>query len=767
MLRALLRLLLAVGGGAAATVLVALLEARTVWAGAEDAARAHIGGLALVVAELGVLFPMAMAIGGGVGVASLVLDPGEPTSPAKMLAALRRGSVLDRLRAASIAPVAVLVLFGWCLASAHAARATLSAGTPGQSGMATGAATIGAFAVVLAVGLALVPVVRRLLATAGGAVPGLLDPAVTAGLGLVLALVLLLVGVLTGDTGGDGGVLGIFGVLERPELDLRPAANALIVAAGAYLAPIAAMRSRPQAALGAAAAAGMSLALFVLCLGASRSLDTAAGVRRGLEKDAPLGKISLAVLRKATDRDHDGYSALFGGGDCNDRDRTINPGALDVPGNGIDEDCTGADTPAIVDVDDAAGRAASADAGDARPQRSFNVVLITVDTLRADSLGFAGYGKPVSPNLDALASKSTVFERAYSMASYTGKAVGPMLIGKYPSENNRSFSHFDTYFAANTFIAERLREAGFRTFAGMCHWYFRPSSGLNQGFDVWDTSAIPPGMSDNDTSVSSDRESDLALRLLSDPQNTALGDDKRFFAWFHYFDPHAQYVAHDGAPDFAAGEKGPGAATRALYDQEVWFTDKHIGRVLDFIASQPWGKDTAIIVTADHGEAFGEHAMAWHGREIWEPLVRVPLVVYVPGAAPRRVAEKRSHIDVAPTILELAGIPRPEGRELQGKSLLEDVHAPAGAELEERDVLVDMPKGPFNDVRRAVITGKSPGVKLIHFGGVYYNLFDLADDPGEKSDLSGDKEKLSSAIARLQAMRARLKEFEVKEDEKK
>ena len=134
MLRALFRLLLAIGGGAAASIVVALIEARSVWSGAEGAARAQLGGFALVVAELGVLFPMAMLIGGAVGVAALVLDPGEPTSPAQMLAALRRGSVVDRLRAASIAPVAVLVVFGWCLASAHAARATLSAGAPASTG---------------------------------------------------------------------------------------------------------------------------------------------------------------------------------------------------------------------------------------------------------------------------------------------------------------------------------------------------------------------------------------------------------------------------------------------------------------------------------------------------------------------------------------------------------------------------------------------------------------------------------------------------------
>src|SRR5690606_32160258 len=123
-------------------------------------------------------------------------------------------------------------------------------------------------------------------------------------------------------------------------------------------------------------------------------------------------------------------------------------------------------------------------------------------------------------NLDKVAEKATVFEQAYSMASYTGKSVGPMLIGRYPSETVTDFSHFNTYAAANTFVTERLHDAGIRTFAGMCHWYFKPTSGMKQGFDVWDTSAIPPGMGDNDTVVTSDRMADLALKLLQLPENT-------------------------------------------------------------------------------------------------------------------------------------------------------------------------------------------------------------------------------------------------------
>jgi arylsulfatase A-like enzyme len=283
-------------------------------------------------------------------------------------------------------------------------------------------------------------------------------------------------------------------------------------------------------------------------------------------------------------------------------------------------------------------------------------------------------------------------------------------------------------------------------------------------------------MGDNDTVVTSDRMADLALKLLKRPENVTGGSedesdggaageagappsDHRFFGWFHFFDPHAQYVPHAGSPDFNG--KGTGA-NRAIYDQEVWYTDKHIGRVLDYIASQPWAEQTAIIMTADHGEAFYEHGMFYHGSEIWNELIHVPLFVYIPGVEPRRVSAKRSHIDVVPTILELMGVPIPEGGELRGKSLLEDVYLPKDGEHEERDVYVDMPPGPYNGVRRAIITGPTPGMKLIHSGAFNYQLFDLAEDPDEHKDLSKDKEKLQAAIKSMNAVRARLKEIEVK-----
>jgi len=274
--------------------------------------------------------------------------------------------------------------------------------------------------------------------------------------------------------------------------------------------------------------------------------------------------------------------------------------------------------------------------------------------------------------------------------------------------------------------------------------------------DVWDMSAKPDeGQGENDTSITSDKLSDAALRLLAKPENTG----ERFFMWLHYFDPHAQYMPHEGAPDFLGEGRGGAAATRALYDGEVWFTDKHLGRVLDYVASQSWAENTAIIVTSDHGEAFGDHNMSWHGSDLWEVLVRVPFVVYVPGTKAHRIAGKRSHIDLVPTLLDLFGVEQPPPGELSGRTMLGDIVG--DGPYEERDVYIDMPAGPYTPMRKAIIVGD---MKLTYAGGTTYQLFDLAQDPDEKEDLSQDAARLAPLVQAFETERARMVEIEVKPD---
>ncbi len=343
-----------------------------------------------------------------------------------------------------------------------------------------------------------------------------------------------------------------------------------------------------------------------------------------------------------------------------------------------------------------------------------NVVLLTIDTLRWD-LGFAGYPRPISPNLDALAKKSVLFEKGYALASYTSKSLAPALIGKFPNETHRGWAHFNRFEKSDIFVAERLQKAGVRTISVQGYWYFfQPGVGFERGFDVIDVSSAPKAIQvEGDRSSNSDKITDAAIAQLGKPENT----DKPFFLWVHYVDPHAEYAKHEGF-DF-------GPKSRDLYDGEVAFVDHHVGRLLDHIGKSKLGERTAIIVTSDHGEAFGEHGLIRHGFEVWEELIRVPLMIAVPGLPPRKVPVRRSGIDLVPTIMDLYRLPLPKGEGtdfLSGTSLLLDLTQPAGYEPKQRIVLSHMTAGPNNADRVAFIDGN---LKLIASDMRPIGLYDL------------------------------------------
>lgn len=349
-----------------------------------------------------------------------------------------------------------------------------------------------------------------------------------------------------------------------------------------------------------------------------------------------------------------------------------------------------------------------------------NVLLLSIDSLRAD-MPWAGYPRPIAPRLTELEKKSVGYTHAYSISSYTSMSLGGLLGGKIPSGMKRNGFFFGKYADDNLMFPELLKKAGAKTISAHAHNYFS-SAGFEQGFDKWE---IVPGIifkNETDINVTSPKHEEIAERLLSDP---AL-DTTPFFAWFHFLDPHDQYVSHekDGIPPY-------GKTLRDRYDAEVLYTDQHLGKLLDFIAKKPWAANTAIIVTADHGEAFGEHKMFSHGFELWENLVRVPMFFVVPGVAPKHVDTPRSAIDLAPTILELMGVAPDPG--FEGKSLVPELTGKV-AQPEERDVVIDLPMTSDNDKRRAIVRGSQ---KIIAFGkDEALRLYDLAKDPEENSPVT-------------------------------
>ncbi len=365
------------------------------------------------------------------------------------------------------------------------------------------------------------------------------------------------------------------------------------------------------------------------------------------------------------------------------------------------------------------------------PGRPLNVLLLTVDSLRAD-MPWAGYPRPIAPNLSKLAAESVVFDNQRSVSSYTAQTVATWLTGRYASTLYREGYFFTGYSKANDFITEALQAKGIRTLGVQAHGYFGRGKGLEQGFDSWEVVKGVTFDATTDKNVTSEKSATRIIELLSDPANTK----GQFFLWSHFMDPHDEYKKHPESPDF-------GNKNRDRYDSEVWHTDLWLGKVLEFARAQPWWKDTAVIVTADHGEAFGEHGMYKHAFELWDVLTRVPLIVHAPGAAPRHIAEPRTHIDIAPTVMDLMGQPVPSG--FQGQSLVPEIY---GAEPPKREpIALELAEDSHNPARRAIVSGD---YKLIVFGSGQRLLFNLKSDPGEEDDLAKkEPEKLKEMDALL------------------
>lgn len=444
-------------------------------------------------------------------------------------------------------------------------------------------------------------------------------------------------------------------------------------------------------------------------------MDRSMVVRDLVINDGLVGGEIARVIQQTVDFDGDGYSMLYGGGDCNDFDPRVHPNALEIPDDGIDNNCIAGDftaadferpTPLMHPLPEGASPAK-------------NVVMVVMDAVRAESTSLNGYEKNTTPALKAIADASCVtFTRAYATGPKTNLSIGALFFGKRAGRIRWTTGSGPVPDVApdETSLAEILRRRGFDTTAfSIIQYHADYMRGFFKGFDYRDyyTWATPEYRKDPQIPTSG-LYTDEALGYLKNRKHKG----RPYFLYLHYFDPHAYYRP---PPEFARF----GSDTLGRYLGEILYTDHHVGRLHGSMRTAGKLKDTVFIVTSDHGEGLGKHGAWTHGQNLFEEQIHVPLMICAPGFAPRQMDDPVSLVDIPPTLANLMNFP--PRRDWEGRSLLP---AMLGEALEPVPLVAEII--PDNKNRRrvtALILGDS---KLIYNHISHsYSLYDLGLDPTE------------------------------------
>ena len=346
-----------------------------------------------------------------------------------------------------------------------------------------------------------------------------------------------------------------------------------------------------------------------------------------------------------------------------------------------------------------------------KPTARPNLLLITLDTTRADHLGAYGYARAKTPNLDRLAASGVLFERAVTAAPLTLPAHASLLTGRYPFRhgvrNNGSFTLAET----TPTLATAFHAAGYRTAAFVSAFVLDRRYGLARGFDVYDDRLdLERGAADT-------------VKAAGDWLVAAAGDPRPFFIWIHLYDPHDPY---EPPPPFKA------AFADSPYDGEIAFADQQIGELLGRLHATGRDGSLLVAVAGDHGESLGEHGEATHGLFVYEGAIRIPMTIGGAGL-PRgqRVAALVRGVDLAPTLLDIAALPPLAG--IDGRSLLALVRGtgagPQDAYSETYFPQLYMNWAPLRslqDARWKFIDAPSP------------ELYDVRNDAGERANRAAD-----------------------------
>ena len=397
-----------------------------------------------------------------------------------------------------------------------------------------------------------------------------------------------------------------------------------------------------------------------------------------------------------------------------------------------------------------------------------NILLITLDTTRADHMSCYGYEKRTTPRIDELARDAMRYENAYAVTSWTLPSHASIFTGKFPSAHGAHYSETGKInlldgiqgaanwknYRANTLaddevtLAQTLSEEGYTTGGIVAGPWMKRVFGLDRGFDTYDDSNFQNsgGLFGELNGRPAEDVTRAAKRFVDEHQ------DEPFFLFLNYYDPHAPY--NPAAPEYLApfwSEPIPPAGEAqeawdfqiALYDAEILYTDRYVGELLDHLKALDLYEDMWILLTADHGELLGEHGMGGHGNWLSEAEIKIPLIVKEPGAdRPRGTHDALvQQVDLMPTLLDALGLPHPPN--MQGTVLGQGNH-PILAEVYPVPAM-----STLGDWQSLI----EDDYKLLWGSRGQHFLFDLEKDPRERDNLF----ERQPAVA--EAMRAKLSRY--------
>jgi arylsulfatase A-like enzyme len=448
------------------------------------------------------------------------------------------------------------------------------------------------------------------------------------------------------------------------------------------------------------------------------------------------------IGRVLVDRDRDGYSPIFGGGDSDDRNGKVHPFAVEIPGNGIDDDCIGGD----LSLEDAALGPKRAAPGEyipvsetyawdpkytppkaidvANPLQTWpwsperrNVFIISIDCLRADHMSLYGYGRQTTPNIDRYAQSGLVFENAIPHGTNTGHSFAAML---------RSASMEGIFDANIPTLTQVLKSAGY-------HTSFINARRLDEWLPPRRWHRYRPTMIDNfdvlhlqgEREWTADQLVDSVTRYVdagSEYRGFVVGPRGPEFMWVHFMDVH---MPREGHPEYGFGNRPVD-----VYDAEIKYTDAAVGRLLDFLKDKGLLENSIVFITADHGEEFMEHGMVDHSNKPYASNSHVPLIVLAPGIEARRVAELVGMFDIAPTALSNVGVSVPDV--YRGIDLISTAKQPV---FPQRVLVSETPRNGIETSFFAWAYIDWPYKYMYDSKQYTQELYNLVDDPDEQVNL--------------------------------